>query len=65
MLRNISNFLFSERSFSTTYTFVAFRHIECISGVLKIDFSTFGDHSLSSILDGVFHTIILGIEFKN
>ena len=40
------------RTFFLSYVY--FRHIESISGVLKIDFSTFCGHSFSSIQDGVF-----------
>ena len=49
--------MFVFRTFFLSYVYfcsLSFRHIECISGVFKIYFSTFGDHSLSSILDGVF-----------
>ena len=46
--------LYFERYFSATYTFAAFRHIKCISGAFKIDFSTFCDSSFSSIPDGIF-----------
>ena len=47
-----------------TYTFAAYLHIECISGVLKINFSTFYDPFLGSYhysyLDEIAHVALLG-----